>query len=49
MANSVPQLKKEENREMMAIWPDVVRDIMEAARNLNIPDVANWMEKVKYS
>ena len=49
MANSVPQLNKEESKEMMTIWPDVVRDITEGARNLNIPEVAKWMEKVKHS
>jgi farnesyl diphosphate synthase len=46
MAHSVVQLDKEENKEMMAVWPDIVRDITETARNLNIPDVADWMEKV---
>lgn len=52
MAHSTPQsmwvTMKEESQEMMAVWPDVVRDITEAAMNLNIPDVAKWMEKVSY-
>ncbi|XP_025997314.1 farnesyl pyrophosphate synthase isoform X2 [Solenopsis invicta] len=49
MANcsNMAQISKEENREMMAIWPDIVQDITEAARNLNIPDVAKWMEKMQ--
>ncbi|XP_011161325.1 farnesyl pyrophosphate synthase [Solenopsis invicta] len=37
---------EEENQKMMAVWPDLVRDITEAAMILNIPDVAKWMEKV---
>ncbi|KAG5311896.1 FPPS synthase, partial [Pseudoatta argentina] len=31
---------------LMAVWPDVIRDIKEAIENCNIPDVAKWMEKV---
>ncbi|XP_071562435.1 farnesyl pyrophosphate synthase-like [Temnothorax nylanderi] len=37
---------EKESREMMAIWPDVVRDIIDAIKDLNIPDVAKWMERV---
>ncbi|XP_077272902.1 farnesyl pyrophosphate synthase-like [Temnothorax americanus] len=37
---------EEKSREMMAIWPDIVRDIIDAIKDLNIPDVATWMEKV---
>ncbi|XP_071562441.1 farnesyl pyrophosphate synthase-like isoform X2 [Temnothorax nylanderi] len=32
--------------EMMAVWPDVVRDITEAVENLNIKDVAKWIQKM---
>lgn len=37
---------KDETREMMALWPDVVRDLTEAGRHLDIPDVLKWMAKV---
>lgn len=39
---------KEESREMMAIWPDIVRDITEAAENFYFLDVAKWFEKVNH-
>ncbi|KAK2585828.1 hypothetical protein KPH14_010423 [Odynerus spinipes] len=37
---------KDETRELMAVWPDVVRDLTEAGRHLDIPDVTKWMAKV---
>ncbi|EGI61112.1 PREDICTED: farnesyl pyrophosphate synthase-like [Acromyrmex echinatior] len=48
MAHSVtPTItSKEESQQLMAVWPDVIRDIKEAIENCNIPDVAKWMEKV---
>lgn len=49
MANSMVQLDKEENKEMMIIWQDIVRDTMEMAKNLITPDVADWIEKVSYN
>lgn len=36
---------KDETREMMAVWPDVVRDITDP-EVLEIPDVSKWMAKV---
>ncbi|XP_077272956.1 farnesyl pyrophosphate synthase-like isoform X2 [Temnothorax americanus] len=32
--------------EMMAVWSDIVRDITEAVENLNIKDVAKWIQKM---
>jgi len=51
MAHSVTQntmrtTSKEESREMMAMWADVVRDITDAIKDLKIPDVSKWIEKV---
>ncbi|XP_036141880.1 farnesyl pyrophosphate synthase-like [Monomorium pharaonis] len=37
---------KKEHQGMMAVWPDVIRDITEVVTNLNIPDVDKWLEKV---
>ncbi|XP_029054208.1 farnesyl pyrophosphate synthase-like isoform X2 [Osmia bicornis bicornis] len=37
---------KDESRELMAIWPDVVRDLTDAGRHLDIPDVTKWLAKV---
>lgn len=36
---------KDETREMMAIWPDVVRDITDP-EVFDIPDISKWMAKV---
>ncbi|XP_011161322.1 farnesyl pyrophosphate synthase [Solenopsis invicta] len=51
MVHSVAQptwvwASKDESREMMALWPDVVRDLTDATKSLNIPDVTKWMAKV---
>ncbi|KAH0945116.1 hypothetical protein HN011_012148 [Eciton burchellii] len=49
MAHSMTQpvwASKEESREMMAVWPDVVRDLTELNKNSDIPDVTKWMAKI---
>lgn len=50
MAHSMVQTNwtssKDESREMMALWPDIVRDLTEAGRHLEIPDATKWMAKV---
>ncbi|XP_033175587.1 farnesyl pyrophosphate synthase isoform X1 [Bombus impatiens] len=37
---------KDESRELMAVWPDIVRDLTDAGRHLDIPDVTKWLMKV---
>lgn len=37
---------KDETRELMALWPDVVRDLTDAGRYHDIPDVTKWMAKL---
>ncbi|XP_066586997.1 farnesyl pyrophosphate synthase isoform X2 [Prorops nasuta] len=37
---------RDESRELMAIWPDIVRDLTEAGRHLEISDVTKWLAKV---
>ncbi|CAD6242005.1 GSCOCG00009415001-RA-CDS [Cotesia congregata] len=50
MAHSMVQTNwtssKDESREMMALWPDIVRVLTEAGRHLEIPDATKWMTKV---
>lgn len=50
MAHSMTQptwvTSKDESRELMAIWPDVVRDLKDVTQQLDIPDVTKWMAKV---
>ncbi|KMQ95445.1 farnesyl pyrophosphate synthetase [Lasius niger] len=40
-----PLTNKDESREMMAIWPDIVRDITDS-EVLEIPDISKWMAKI---
>ncbi|XP_014476182.1 PREDICTED: farnesyl pyrophosphate synthase-like [Dinoponera quadriceps] len=37
---------KDESRELMAVWPDIVRDITEASQHLDIPNISKWIAKV---
>jgi len=38
---------KEESREFMAVFPDVVRDLTDTGRHLDVPDATKWFAKVK--
>jgi len=37
---------KDESREFMAVFPDIVRDLTDAGRHSDIPDVTKWYAKV---
>jgi hypothetical protein len=37
---------KDESRDFMAVFPDIVRDLTEAGRHLDIPDATKWFAKV---
>lgn len=37
---------KDESRELMAVWPDIVRDLTTAKCHNDMPDVAKWLAKV---
>ncbi|KAK0173861.1 hypothetical protein PV328_007003 [Microctonus aethiopoides] len=37
---------KDESREMMGVWPDIVRDLTDTGRHLDIPEATKWMAKV---
>lgn len=37
---------RDESREMMGLWPDVVRDLADIVRQLDMPDATKWMTKV---
>ncbi|XP_032684375.1 farnesyl pyrophosphate synthase [Odontomachus brunneus] len=37
---------KDESRELMAVWPDIVRDVTEASQYLDIPNISKWIAKV---
>lgn len=52
MAHSMTQptwvTSKDESRELMAIWPDIVRDLTEVSEHLDIPNISKWISKVRY-
>jgi farnesyl diphosphate synthase len=37
---------KDESRDFMAVFPDVVRDLTETGKHLEIPDATKWFAKV---
>lgn len=37
---------KDEARQFMAIFPDLVRDLTDAGRHLDIPEATKWFAKV---
>ncbi|XP_015512781.1 farnesyl pyrophosphate synthase isoform X1 [Neodiprion lecontei] len=45
-ARSRTVTSRDESREMMAVWPDVVRDLTDAGRHLDVPHATKWMAKV---
>lgn len=46
MAVSSTVLSKEETREFMAIFPDLVRDLTDAGRHTDIPEITKWYSKI---
>ena len=41
-----PVTTKDESREFLALFPDLVRDLTDAGRHLDIPEVTKWYSKV---
>lgn len=39
-------VSKEESREFMAVFPDIVRDLTDAGRHTDIPEITKWYAKV---
>nr|BBH72801.1 farnesyl diphosphate synthase-3 [Nasutitermes takasagoensis] len=37
---------KDENQDFMSVFPDIVRDLTETGRHLDIPDATKWFEKL---
>ncbi|EFN90138.1 farnesyl pyrophosphate synthase isoform X2 [Harpegnathos saltator] len=37
---------KDESRELMAVWPDIVRDLTEVCQHSDIPNISKWIAKV---
>ena len=47
MAKTSPLTSRDESREMMALWPDIVRDLTDGGRFRDVPDATKWLVKVK--
>ncbi|XP_067015784.2 farnesyl pyrophosphate synthase [Anabrus simplex] len=46
LAYSGTAVNKDERREFMAVFPDIVRDLTDAGRHLDVPDATKWFAKV---
>ncbi|XP_067015271.1 farnesyl pyrophosphate synthase-like [Anabrus simplex] len=46
VAFSGTAVNKDERREFMAVFPDIVRDLTDAGRHLDVPDATKWFSKV---
>lgn len=46
LAASGTAVTKDESREFMAVFPDIVRDLTDTGRHLDIPDATKWFAKV---
>ncbi|XP_049848396.1 farnesyl pyrophosphate synthase-like [Schistocerca gregaria] len=46
LAACATAVTKDESREFMALFPDVVRDLTDAGRHLDVPEVTKWFAKV---
>lgn len=42
-------VSKDESREFMAVFPDIVRDLTDAGRHLDVPDATKWFSKVIFT
>lgn len=45
-AKNSPIVPKDEARDFMAIFPDIVRDLTDAGRHTDIPEATKWYAKV---
>lgn len=48
LAASGTAVTKDESREFMAVFPDIVRDLTDTGRHLDIPDATKWFAKVPW-
>ncbi|KAL2717790.1 farnesyl pyrophosphate synthase isoform X2 [Vespula squamosa] len=46
MTQTTRATNKDETREVMALWPDLVRDLMNIDYYSDIPDVSKWIVKI---
>lgn len=39
-------VSKDQSREFMAVFPDIVRDLTETGKHLDAPEASKWLAKV---
>lgn len=39
-------VSKDQSREFMAVFPDIVRDLTETGKHLDVPEASKWLAKV---
>ena len=40
-------VSKDQSREFMACFPDIVRDLTESGKHIDVPDASKWLAKVR--
>lgn len=40
-------VSKDQSREFMACFPDIVRDLTESDKHLDVPEASKWLAKVR--
>lgn len=48
MATRGLAVSKDQSREFMACFPDVVRDLTETGKHIDVPQASKWLAKVRY-
>lgn len=40
-------VSKDQSREFMACFPDIVRDLTETGKHIDVPEASKWLAKVR--
>lgn len=47
MATRGLAVSKDQSREFMACFPDIVRDLTETGKHIDVPEASKWLAKVR--
>lgn len=47
MATRGLAVSKDQSREFMAVFPDIVRDLTETGKHIDVPEASKWLAKVR--
>lgn len=48
MATRGLAVSKDQSREFMACFPDIVRDLTKTNKHIDVPEASKWLAKVRY-